>query len=139
MSKESHRSVLQITVAALFMAITIALSSYGIPVPGGHLYLCDVAICLAAVLLDPPAAFLVGGLGSFLGDLIFYPLPLIDEDLAEICTYMQKLSDRFTDKDPVLAMASDAKNLVVFLCYLDLPEINEFLQRDKYYSQFIEE
>ncbi|MBD5460128.1 MAG: ECF transporter S component [Lachnospiraceae bacterium] len=66
----------KITVAALFMAMNIALSSYGIPVPGGHLYLCDVVICTAAILLDPFHAFVVGGVGSFLGDFFFYPAPM---------------------------------------------------------------
>ncbi|MBQ4181207.1 MAG: ECF transporter S component, partial [Firmicutes bacterium] len=54
----------------------IALSSFGIPVPGGHLYLCDAVICIAGLLLDPFEAFIAGGVGSFLGDLIFYPLPM---------------------------------------------------------------
>ena len=63
-------------MTALFMAMTIALASFGIPVPGGHLYLCDVVICLAAILLNPLYAFVVGGIGSFLGDMIFYPLPM---------------------------------------------------------------
>lgn len=66
----------KITVAALFMAMNIALSSYGIPVPGGHLYLCDVVICTAAILLDPFHALVVGGVGSFLGDFFFYPAPM---------------------------------------------------------------
>ncbi len=65
-----------ITFTALFMALNIAVSSFGIPVPGGHLYLSDLVICTAALLLDPVAAFIVGGLGSFLGDLIFYPAPM---------------------------------------------------------------
>ena len=65
-----------ITVTGLFMALNIAMSSFGIPVPGGHLYLCDLVICTAAILLDPLAAFVVGGIGSFLGDMIFYPLPM---------------------------------------------------------------
>ena len=65
-----------ITVTAVFMALTIAFSSFGIPVPGGHLYLCDVIICTAAILLDPLAAFAVGGIGSFLGDMLFYPAPM---------------------------------------------------------------
>ncbi|MBO4346266.1 MAG: ECF transporter S component [Lachnospiraceae bacterium] len=65
-----------ITVTALFMALNIALSSFGIPVLGGRLYLCDAIICTAALLLDPVAAFIVGGIGSFLGDFIFYPLPM---------------------------------------------------------------
>lgn len=65
-----------ITITALFMGLNIAMSSFGIPVPGGHLYLCDTVICTAALLLDPFAAFVVGGVGSFLGDMIFYPLPM---------------------------------------------------------------
>ena len=65
-----------ITVTAVLMAMNIALSSFGIPVPGGHLYLCDTIICTAAILLDPFGAFIVGGVGSFIGDMIFYPLPM---------------------------------------------------------------
>ena len=48
-----------ITTAGIFMALNIAMSSFGIPVPGGHLYLCDLVICTAALLLDPVAAFAV--------------------------------------------------------------------------------
>ena len=70
-----HTTVWLCTVA-LFMALTVALCSFSIPVPGGHLYLCDVAICVAAILLDPLGAFLAGGVGAFLGDLLFYPLPM---------------------------------------------------------------
>ncbi len=29
-----------------------------------------------AILLDPVAAFIVGGIGAFLGDLFFYPTPM---------------------------------------------------------------
>ena len=76
MKKETVTSTIRITISAVFMALTIAMASFGIPVPGGHLYLCDVIICLAAILLNPYEAFLVGGVGSFLGDLIFYPLPM---------------------------------------------------------------
>ena len=32
-------SVIRLTITAVFMAMNIALSSFGIPVPGGHLYL----------------------------------------------------------------------------------------------------
>ncbi len=69
-------TTIRLTITALFMAMTIAMSSFGIPVPGGHLYLCDVVICTAAILLNPIEAFIVGGIGSFLGDMIFYPLPM---------------------------------------------------------------
>lgn len=40
------------------------------------MYLCDTVINIAAILMDPLAAFIVGGLGSFLGDAIFYPAPM---------------------------------------------------------------
>ena len=76
--KKSNAKIttLRLTTAAVFMAMTIALSSFGSPVPGGHLYLCDVAICLGAILLNPLEAFIVGGVGSFLGDMLFYPAPM---------------------------------------------------------------
>ena len=73
---KSNTATKKLTIAALFMALNIALSSYGLPVPGGHLYLCDVAICTAAILLDPFYACVVGGVGSFLGDFFFYPAPM---------------------------------------------------------------
>ena len=74
--KEINRTTLRITVTALFMAMNVALSSFGVPVPGGHLYLNDVVIVLAALLLGPFEAFVVGGVGAFLGDLFFYPTPM---------------------------------------------------------------
>ena len=72
----NQKPAIRLTVTAVFMAMNIALSSFGIPVPGGHLYLCDIAICLASILLNPFEAFVVGGIGSFLGDMLFYPLPM---------------------------------------------------------------
>ena len=65
-----------ITFTAVFMALNIIMSSFGVPVPGGHFYLNDVIICTAAILLDPLAAFMVGGVGAFIGDAIFYPTPM---------------------------------------------------------------
>ena len=65
-----------LALGGMFMAMNIAVSSYGIPVPGGHLYLCDAVICTAAILLAPFPAMLVGGIGAFLGDMIFYPAPM---------------------------------------------------------------
>jgi uncharacterized membrane protein len=67
---------IRITITALFIALNIAFSSFGLPVPGGHVYLCDMVICLAALILNPFESFIVGGVGSFLGDLIFYPLTM---------------------------------------------------------------
>lgn len=65
-----------LTVCAMLMAMNIVMSSFSIPVPGGHLYLNDAVICTAAILLDPLGAFLVGGIGAFLGDFFFYPAPM---------------------------------------------------------------
>lgn len=76
MESKKKNITLRICITAIFMAMNIALSSFGVPVPGGHLYLCDVAICLASILLSPAEAFVVGGVGSFIGDMIFYPLPM---------------------------------------------------------------
>lgn len=69
-------SVKWITYTAVLMALNVVFSSFSIPVPGGHMYLNDLVIVTAAVLLDPLGAFLAGGIGAFLGDLIFYPLPM---------------------------------------------------------------
>lgn len=63
-------------ITAVFMALNVAMSSFGVPVPSGHLYLNDIIICTAAIILDPFAAFVVGGVGAFLGDFFFYPLPM---------------------------------------------------------------
>lgn len=70
------RPVKWLTVTAMLMALNIVMSSFSIPVPGGHLYLNDAVICTAAILLDPLGAFLVGGVGAFLGDFFFYPAPM---------------------------------------------------------------
>ena len=75
-AKKSVITTRVITVTAMFTAINIVLSSFGVPVPGGHFYLNDIIICMAALLLDPLPAFVVGGIGAFLGDMIFYPTPM---------------------------------------------------------------
>ncbi|MGM9946531.1 ECF transporter S component [Floccifex sp.] len=69
-------NVFNLTLTAVFLAMNIVLSSFGVPVPGGHLYLNDVVICLAAILLNPLEAFIVGGVGAFIGDMLFYPAPM---------------------------------------------------------------
>ena len=75
-SLRQRKPVLWLTITALFLAMNVALSSFSLPVPGGHLYLNDIVICTAAILLDPLGAFAVGGLGAFLGDFFFYPTPM---------------------------------------------------------------
>lgn len=69
-------TVQKLCAVAMLMAMNVIMSSFGIPVPGGHLYLNDVIICTAAIFLDPLSAFAVGGIGAFLGDLLFYPAPM---------------------------------------------------------------
>lgn len=76
MDQKIRRTTYWLCITALLTALNVVLSSFGIPVPGGHLYLNDIVICTAAILLDPAAAFIVGGIGAFLGDFFFYPLPM---------------------------------------------------------------
>ena len=73
---DSRKAILWLCLTALFMAMNVAMSSFGVPVPGGHLYMNDIVICTAAILFDPLAAFLVGGVGAFLGDLFFFQAPM---------------------------------------------------------------
>ena len=73
----TKKTTLWICTTALFMAMNVALSSFGVPVPGGHLYLNDIIICTAAILLDPVTAFAVGGIGSLIGDFFFYPSAMV--------------------------------------------------------------
>ena len=67
-----------LTTTAILMSMNIIMSTsfLSVPVPGGHMYLNDVIIVTAAVLLEPFYAFLVGGVGAFLGDMLFYPAPM---------------------------------------------------------------
>lgn len=76
--KKAHSSVKLITCTALMLAMNIisSMSIFSIPVPGGHMYLNDLFIVTASVLLDPVHAFIVGGVGAFIGDFLFYPAPM---------------------------------------------------------------
>ena len=73
---KDRNSVRVLCVTALLMAINIVLSSFGVPVPGGRMYLNDVIVCTAGILLTPFWAFMVGGVGAFIGDFLFYPAPM---------------------------------------------------------------
>ncbi len=75
-SKNVRNSAVWLCTTAVFMALNIVMSSFGVPVPGGHLYMNDIIICTAAIIMDPFAAFMVGGVGAFIGDLLFYPTPM---------------------------------------------------------------
>ena len=76
--RNSIMTTRKLTVTAILMAMNIIMSTsiLSIPVPGGHMYLNDVIIVTAAILLEPFYAFLVGGVGAFIGDMIFYPTPM---------------------------------------------------------------
>lgn len=76
MNNNSQITVKQLCVTAVFLAMNIALSSFGVTVPGGHMYLNDIVICAAALMFSPFYAIVVGGVGAFLGDLFFYPTPM---------------------------------------------------------------
>lgn len=101
----TKRTTLWVCLTAMFMALNVAMSSFGVPVPGGHLYLNDIIICIAAIILDPVAAFIVGGVGAFLGDLLFYPAPmfvsLVTHGLQAII--ISVFSHYVLKKHPVLA------------------------------------
>ena len=70
-SNQSNMAIKKLTVAAIFMAINVVFSSFGVPVPGGRIYLCDAVICTAAMLFDPVYALAIGGVGALLGDFFF--------------------------------------------------------------------
>lgn len=55
----------RLTYAALFTALTVLLSSFSIPVPGGHFYFNKVIIFLAALVFNPLEAAVIAGLGVF--------------------------------------------------------------------------
>lgn len=74
--QKNYFSAKKLCAVAMFTALNVVMSSFSLPVPGGHLYLNDVVICTAALVLDPLSAFIVGGVGAFLGDLLFYPAPM---------------------------------------------------------------
>ena len=69
-------TVKDLCITAVFMALVVSLSSFGIPVPGGHLYLNDMVIVIGSLLMGPFEALMIGGVGAFLGDLFFYPTPM---------------------------------------------------------------
>ena len=99
------KSTIWLCTTAMFMALNVAMSSSGVPVPGGHLYMNDIVICTAAIILDPFAAFVVGGIGAFLGDFFFYPTPmfvsLVTHGLQAVV--ISVFSHHVLKKHPVLA------------------------------------
>lgn len=78
MSAVKKLTTKKLTVTAVLLGMNVIMSSsiLSVPVPGGHMYLNDVIIVMAALMLDPFCAFMVGGFGAFLGDLLFYQPPM---------------------------------------------------------------
>lgn len=122
MQATTRKTTVWLCTTAMLMALNIALSSFGVPVPGGHLYLNDIVICAAALLLDPVGAFLVGGVGAFLGDLFFYPTPmfvsLVTHGLQAVAISL--IAHRTFKKHPAVASAVGALvgTLLVWKCGL---------------------
>ncbi len=116
-------SVLWMAHTAILMGMNIVLSMsvFSIPVPGGHLYFCDTVINIAAILLDPVSAFIVGGIGSFLGDFFFYPAPmfvsLFSHGLQAVAVSL--ISRKVMSKKPVLSssVAVTAGGLIMVAGY----------------------
>ena len=116
-------STLWLTLTGLLTAMNVVLSMsiFSIPVPGGHLYFCDAVIDTAAVLLDPVSAFIVGGVGSFLGDFFFYPAPMF----VSLATHglqaviVSLISHRLWQRKPVLSssLAVTVGALIMVLGY----------------------
>ncbi len=71
-NKRAYFTTKWISYTAMLTALVIATSFIPpAPVPPfGNLYWCDGVIFLAAYLLDPLAAFICGGIGTFLYDVI---------------------------------------------------------------------
>lgn len=108
----------KLTVTALLLGMNIIMSSsiLSVPVPGGHMYLNDVIIVMAALILDPFYAFAVGGFGAFFGDMIFYPAPmfvsLVTHGLqaALISAFVRRV---LKEKPPASAVLASVLGLIV--------------------------
>ena len=67
----------QITFTAILTAITARIGAFHIPLGFANLYLTDIAVCMAGILLTPFYAAVAGGVGAFLGDMLFYPQAMV--------------------------------------------------------------
>ena len=64
-------------VSAMFMALIAVTGAFSIPAGIAHIYLTDVFVCTAALLLPPAYGCAAGALGAFIGDLVFYPQAML--------------------------------------------------------------
>lgn len=72
-----HISVRKLTFTAMLTAITTALCYFKIPLGFTNLYLVDISVCIAGILLEPFFAVIAGAVGAFFGDLLFYPQAMV--------------------------------------------------------------
>ena len=73
-SEKSMFATKWITYTAVMTALVVATNFIpAIPTPMGRIYWVDGVVLIAAFLLDPLAAFIAGGVGSFLYDVIMAP------------------------------------------------------------------
>lgn len=62
-----------------------------------------------------------------------------DEILGKLYTHMQKHCDKFVDKAPVVSMTDITANLIDYIITLCDEDMNKYLLKDKYFSQFVSE
>jgi uncharacterized membrane protein len=68
---EEKKNALKVAVVAVLTAVVVVFTMIvRIPTAKGYLNLCDVAICFIAFTFGPWTAFIAGGLGTALADLI---------------------------------------------------------------------
>ena len=52
--------------------------------------------------------------------------------------HMQKLSDKFEENSPVVSMLDITSRMIDFVITMQDSDINEFMLKSKYFSQFVE-
>ena len=68
---QEKKNALKVAVVAVLTAVVVVFTMIvRIPTAKGYLNLCDVAICFIAFTFGPWTAFIAGGLGTALADLI---------------------------------------------------------------------
>ena len=62
-----------------------------------------------------------------------------DEVVGKLYFHMQRLCDKFLDNTPIVTMTDDTSRLIDFLISLNDESMNDYLLKDKYFSQFVSE
>lgn len=77
-NKKAFFTTKWIAYTAMLTALVVATNFIpAIPIPPGRIYWVDAVVLIAAYLMDPVSAFIAGGIGSFLYDLIWSPSMMI--------------------------------------------------------------